>query len=311
MQHDKRQRIGRGTLLPAAAGGLLTMTAVAGEYRLQNGALEARIAVPTVTKEAGQRFDALGSVTSLTWRGHAILSHDGLLDEFNIQNVPPPGYTNAAVGQVFLKPGIGELVRDGDKPYEFWHSYPVGRLADTRVTRHDAALLRCEQRLDGTNGWGYLYAKEYRLDPDGRSLAIGYRLENTGRKELLVEQYNHNWFACSNVCAVRLETGFDVADAAAPWLAPSGRVWRLTAPLTQAAYFGCPATSAPAASNVFALVRDDGVRIDVSGDFALARFAVFATPAAFCPEAFGLWRVAPGESRAWERRYRLSEAATR
>jgi hypothetical protein len=287
----------------------MAMASMAGEYRLRDGDLEARIAVPTVTAESGQRFDALGSVRSLAWQGRELLTHDGLIDEFNIQNVPPPGYTTAAVGEGFIKVGIGELTRDTDRPYEFWHAYPVRRRADSRVAQHDARALRSEQRLGGTNGWGYTYAKTYRLDGTDGTLTVACRLENTGRRELLIEQYNHNWFAQSTACTVWLETAFAVAEPAPAWLTPTGRVWRLSAPLTNAVHFNCPATSAPADDHAFTLVRGDGVRIDVSGDFALARFAVYATPTAFCPEAFGLWRVPAGAACAWERRYRLSGTA--
>jgi hypothetical protein len=301
----KSNRRWRRRHVPLAAAASLAAAAAGDEVVLRMGDLEARVTLPTVTRDACPRFDTLGSVTSLTWRGCQLLAGDGLIDEFNIQPVPPPGFTNAARGQAFLKVGVGELVRDDDGPYAFWRRYPVSRLAASRATHRDAASLRGEQRFESTNGWGYLYTKEFRLEPGGHTLAIAYRLANTGRLALLVEPYNHNWFAAPASCPVRLEPAFAIVEPLPAWLVTDGRALWPATPLRAASYLPCPQTHAPSGSNALVLARADGIRLRLSGDFDLARLALYATPDAFCPEIFGLWRLAPGETRAWTRRYRV------
>jgi hypothetical protein len=257
----------------------------------------------------GPRFDTTATVISVQVEGVEFLCQGGLADEFNPRFVPPPGYIEASPGDPFLKIGVGVLRSRLEPKYVYGNPYPVERLApNTRVPSQEANEAVFTQSIDSGLGWAYAYRKTYAADPATRTLSIHYRLENTGTKPLLVEQYNHNWFRYDS------EEGKANVSATAPFLLNSEKVnaypgWSqsgYTVSLSRQvppSSFRLPQDIPPAGNRV--QVRDSlgGRSVLITGDFQVSRYIAFADEESFCPEIFCLLEIAPGEARSWSRTY--------
>ena len=155
------------------------------------------------------RFDHSGVVGPVTlangvklfgpWKdGHDPANNDsivGPVDEFDMD--APPGYSDAKVGEAFLKIGVGSLVKPQEEKYRFWHNYEIRTPGKwlTAVT-DKSATFRQEHTLGGT---GYDYTKAVELIPadkekGGGGFRIRHILKNTGTKPIETVVYNHNFF---------------------------------------------------------------------------------------------------------------------
>ena len=101
------------------------------------------------------------------------------------------GYDQAEVGDVFLKPGVGLLVKEDDSPYDHFQLYKVADPGKWTVTYDEDSAVFIHV-LD-SDEWGYVYEKSIRLLEDG-TLEIGHRLCNSGSVNIEGDTYNHNFF---------------------------------------------------------------------------------------------------------------------
>ena len=181
------------------AGGLDMIRALsaAALHPLAEGAVQIMIAGPDEiskwTEEYRPRFDLLGAVAALKLDGVPVLVHAGLCDEFGMRRTPP-GFDEAGIGGFFLKPGVGVLKKDRGGRYDFFHPYPVETLLKTE-SRSGPGELTFLQCVDDFHGFGYRYTKQYRFEADSSRLVIRYELINTGKKPIVTDQYNHNFFS--------------------------------------------------------------------------------------------------------------------
>lgn len=258
--------------------------------------------------EYGPRFDTAGAVTAVRRDGLDFCAREGLIDEFNIQPpLSPPGYEAARPGEAFVKIGVGWLTRVDEEPYRFSRAYPVRQLARVEVERQ-GEVLSVSQSLPEESGWGYAYRKIYRVDVNAAALVIDYDLANTGRRLIHAEQYNHNWFNLGGGtidAAYALETKLALGQHTGTWAERRNGGLVLTGTVDDARYFPSPC-SAPAAANALRVKHAArGLAVLVTGDFDVARFALFADRTALCPEVFVDLVIEPGQRRAWQRRYQF------
>ena len=258
--------------------------------------------------EYGPRFDTVGAVTAVARDGQSFCAREGLIDEFNIQGpLSPPGYDEARPGEPFVKIGVGELIRADDTAYRFSQPYIVRQYAPVTAERH-GDVLTVSQSLRTEGGWGYEYHKTYRVQTAAATLVIEYALTNTGTRTIHAEQYNHNWFNFGGDPInehYSLETEFDLVDHDAEWFGRSLGRLTLTGCVTQARYFPSPQSAPVHANSLHVGHATRGQAVVVSGDFSVARFALFADHTALCPEVFAEITLAPGQSRTWKRHYQF------
>lgn len=261
----------------------------------------------------GPRFETLGAVTAIRLEGESFCIHEGLSDEFNIEgDLPPPGYDEAKPGESFMKIGVGELIRTDDGAYDFEHPYPVQQLAPvTEQLHHDELSL--SQRLHTGNRWGYDYRKTYRVMPESAKVVIQYELKNTGSRAFRAEQYNHNWFNCGGGPVdhnYTLKTRFDLEEGQEDWFRRQCGGIVLAGGMTEPSFFESP-RSAPVEANWMCVSHAaKAQQITISGDFDVARFALYADPSALCPEVFADIPLAPGEARSWNRVYEFKSLSS-
>lgn len=279
---------------------------------LSAGGLRVEIATDSrrLDQQYGPRFDRTAIVIAVRLGDLDFVEARGLCDEFGLRGLGVLGFEEAAVGGgEFLKIGVGVLRRDVPGAYTFVRHWPVVESLPVRVVSSSEDV-SVEQRSPLRQGYGYRLSKRYKLErPDG--LTITYELENTGEKSFSFEQYNHNFLNLGGVVSDAL---YSVRPAFA--LPEAGNeVWRLDggqlglaapAPVRGGAYFGVETPGVLAADNRLVLSHAHGGAVEISGDFPLARFAVWATQNAICPETFIRAEVAPGQTVSWRRMYRFA-----
>ena len=301
--------------ISAGSAALLAATGVAvGEVHvLSHGTLRVEIETATSRLDArfGPRFDRTAVVRSITLDDIEFLGTWGLCDEFGLYGNGVLGYETAAVGDPFVKIGVGTLLRDTAANYHFAHPYPVGELFPVRIEGGNGQLTVI-QDSDPEFPQRYHYRKTYTLG-EGGVLTIGYHLENTGEHEWSFEHYNHHWFKLGGVAVgppYRAETGFGLPEAGTNFQRETN-VLQLAAPLRpgEAAYYGSELADISASDNKFALSVGGSTVLHYEGSFPPARFALYASSEGFCPEMFKRATLEPGEIATWSATYRFKVPA--
>jgi hypothetical protein len=314
--------------------GGLTKALSAGEFpsvRVAAEGVEALVYRPDARRGfyRGPRFDGSGMIARVTWQGHTLFGpwrapHDpcandhavGPAEEFGmgIFGMPGPlGFAEAAVGETFLKIGVGVQRKDRPGPYAFSHNYPIVDPGAWRVTQA-AGRARFEHVAPAVRGYRYRYIKELRLERNGFTLA--HRLANTGRREIRTCHYNHHFILLDGAPlgpAYRLELPFRPAvSKPARALVKTGAGWLEYARCLKAkeAWFSVLAAKPmPASRNWFRVVqRETGVAVRVVTEGVCKRFHLFATAKVICPEPFSVFRLKPGQAREWTIRYEFETA---
>jgi hypothetical protein len=254
-------------------------------------------------KNFGPRFDNTGFVSSAKVKGKEFLGPFGLSGEFGILGTGVLGYDRAKPGEEFVKIGLGRLKRLDDKPYEFSRKYQVARLFPTQVkTGRDTVTFT----QDGEMGaFKYRYMKRYRVDRKLRLITVEYELTNTGRATWEFEHYNHNWlrFGADPVGPpyfVRPEFGLDPDKRKG--MVFSGTQMRLNVK-ANGAYLSSR-KKAPVQRNRLHVGRQGGTQsVDISNNFPLSRFALYADQRGICPETFHRAQLGPRQQSQWKRVY--------
>jgi len=212
------------------------------------------------------------------------------------------GYDSAAVGEGFLKIGVGLLRRDSDGPYDWFHLYEILDAGKRSVsTSPDKAVFSHE--MPGI----YTYTKTVELTgPD--SFRISHRLMTAEPMRIL--QYCHNFFTFGMDrvdCERSVE--FD-APIRAIWrednvnaLNDSKKIW-LRADMTPGQL--CYANICCDSSVPYGFVLRSGVRaVRVTGSLPMAPSVFWSNYRVFCPEPYVELNAVPGQPLEWSTDYKL------
>ena len=101
----------------------------------------------------------------------------------------------AAIGERFPKPGVGLLTRPDEKPYHFGRDYEVVPFEKKTEIHEDYAVF-VQEPMEAL-GYAFRETKTVRLE--GQSIVTETVLENTGDKELELEEYNHNFVGINHL----------------------------------------------------------------------------------------------------------------
>lgn len=114
----------------------------------------------------------------------------GLLNEFDIEE--PQGFRETLVGERFHKIGVGNLLKLEDKPYDFFHPYPMEPIEIT-VRKQGAQSIRYKTIGTSSHTSTVVYGKSISINQN--ELLIEYSLENRGAKTLKTSEYCHNFLS--------------------------------------------------------------------------------------------------------------------
>jgi len=168
-------------------------------YILKNEHLEVHIDLP-LENYGLSRFDWTGKIVAVKFQDvylsgiertdieNTDLIGKGFYNEFGIDKAL--GYDTAEVGSWFHKIGVG-LLKKEDRQYSFANNYQI-KPAEFRVkTLTNKVLIQCKSVA--VNGYSYLLKKEIELFE--QSFRITYELQNTGKKTIVTDEYNHNFLS--------------------------------------------------------------------------------------------------------------------
>lgn len=285
-------------------------------HLLQSDELDVRIAKPGTYH--GSRFDWTGFITQVTWRkaGLAFCTVEsdipgggsggiGLCNEFGI--VQPIGYEEAAPGGWFSKPGVGLLQRPDGDSYSFFRPYRI-RPFDIRT---EAAQDRVSVQVLPMEANGYAFRLDKTISLDGARLRVAYRLVNVGTKTIETEEYVHNFLriGCHSLGpdyaltfggpVTLLETNpeltsdFELDGNVIHWLRKPEGVFYSKLPAPEREHpFTWELRHVPS-----------GAYMRESGDFPVARMALWGRASVVSPEVFIDIRLEPGEELGWTRTF--------
>tara|TARA_B110000091_G_C13753499_1_gene448806 strand:+ start:153 stop:1037 length:885 start_codon:yes stop_codon:yes gene_type:complete len=166
---------------------------------LKNNHLEIQIDLPSENYRFS-RFDWTGKIVSVKFKDLHLTGSEnnegdpenvlgkGLYNEFGIET--PLGFAETPIGGWFHKIGVG-LLKKEDAFYTFDKKYEI-RPAVFKITQTANRLLICCTSKT-MNGYSYVLEKNIELLENGFS--IDYKLQNTGAKKIVTDEYTHNFMA--------------------------------------------------------------------------------------------------------------------
>lgn len=297
------------------------------QAEISNGRIRARLLLPDAKTGyyRGTRFDWSGAVSSLQWQGHEYFGqwfekydptlHDaiqGPVEEF-LTGDSSLGYAEAAVGERFVRIGVGAVRKPQEAAYRRFETYEI---VDPGTWKVDTGKDRITfvHTLGDTNGYAYEYRKTLRLVDD--TLVIEHALKNTGRKPIATSTYNHNFFTLDGQTTgpdfvVRFPFDPRAARSLGGLAEVRGRdlaFLKVLEPkqtvLSEMEGFG--PTAADYDFRIENRKSRAGVRI--VGDRPLQKLLFWSAPKTVCPEPYIDVSAAPGQTSSWRITYHFYEA---
>jgi hypothetical protein len=166
---------------------------------LKNKNLEIHIDLPAENYNSS-RFDWTGKIVNVMFQNIQLASIEsltsknetqigkGFYNEFGIDTAL--GFNEAIIGDWFHKIGVGLLKKESEA-YIFSENHKI--IPAKFQTNHtpNTLLIVCTAAL--RNGYSYQLKKEIAIQENG--FTINYSLENTGEKEIITDEYVHNFTA--------------------------------------------------------------------------------------------------------------------
>jgi hypothetical protein len=296
------------------------------QAEITNGRIRAVLHLPD--PQAGYyratRFDWSGSIASAEWKGHTYFGqwfprHDpkindaitGPVEEFD--NI---GYDEAKPGESFVRLGIGAIRKPDEPAYRRFSTYEIADPGKWTVNK-SADAIEFVHELGDTLGYAYVYRKKVRLD--GNSIVLEHRLQNTGRKAIATNGYNHDFFMLDNqptgpdfVVKFAFEPKAVSPQAIAGFVELRGKEWVYLQELQRSVQTQITGFGPTARDNDFRVENHKtGAAVRQTGDRPLTKINVWSPRTTICPEAFIDVRVDPGKETTWRINYEFYEVAKR
>ncbi|WP_298493061.1 hypothetical protein [uncultured Algibacter sp.] len=164
---------------------------------LKNENLEIHIDFPNENYNFS-RFDWTGKITTVKFKNILVTSIEsqdyinehvlgkGFYNEFGIDNAL--GFNETEIGDWFHKIGVG-LLKKEDSSYLFSNKYKI-KPANFKISvKENSVIITCKS--DSVNGYSYILKKEIQLHKN--NFSITYHLHNTGKKNIITNEYSHNF----------------------------------------------------------------------------------------------------------------------
>ena len=285
------------------------------EAQLSNGVIDARIYLPDSASgyyRAG-RFDWSGVMPELTYKGHTFFGqwfekYDPYINDAimgPVEAFDPVGYQAGAVGDPFVKIGVGVLEKLDTLPYHFAKPYPIVNHGTWDVKAGKDSIT-FNHTLPG-GPYPYAYTKTIKLVDN--EMIISHTLVNKGNQAIDTRVFDHNFFVIDqdNIgpgYVVRFP--FQIASQTnrlAPFAAVNGQEIRFESPLGAADHPNLRAITGhrPIAADNEVVIenRNTGVAVRIRGDKPIAILDFWSAIKTLCPEPYIDVNVAPGETFSW------------
>ena len=295
------------------------------EVTVTNGKLKAVFHLPDAKTGSyrGSRFDWSGVVKSLTYGKHEYfgvwyekhdpLHHDaitGPVEEF-LSGDEALGYGEAKVGGTFVRIGIGAMRKASDGKFERFGRYELVDGGKCKVSVGKDRVWFVQDLMDAASGYGYRYEKTVRLGKGTPEMRIEHLLKNTGKKKIVTDTYNHNFFVIDGEPTgpnLRVDFGFDAVAKLRlePLAGLSGRKLAYREELRRGQTVMSEITGFGGQAKDYAFEMDNlktGAGVRISGDRPLSKVIFWLIRSVLSPEPYLSISIAPGESFSWRIRY--------
>lgn len=171
-------------------------------YILKNNNLEIEIDYPNENYNFS-RFDWTGKITKVKFQDLPVSTFEttncenehiygkGFYNEFGIDTAL--GFEDTDVGGWFHKIGVG-LLRKDDNEYQFSKKYDIKPAKFEITNDSNKTIMLCNS--ESVNGYSYFLKKEIEIHEN--SFSIKYFLKNTGQKDIITDEYTHNFIVLNN-----------------------------------------------------------------------------------------------------------------
>jgi hypothetical protein len=275
----------------------------------------------------GTRFDWAGQIHSLRWKKHEYFGqwfdkydpklHDaieGPVEEF-LTNMGSLGYTEAKVGETFVRIGVGTVRKTDDKDYQRFNTYEI---VDPGVWKHAKGKDWIEfvhELKDSGTGYSYVYRKKLTFAKN--TLVIEHDLKNTGRKRIDTSVYNHNFFTLDNQTTgpdfvvrfpyelkAQKPLNSELADVRGKEIIFNKVFERGQTVYTEFEGFG----PTPASYDIRIENRKTGAAVHITGDRPIQKQVFWSAWKTVCPEPYIDVSADAGKSSTWRLTYEFYEA---
>tara|TARA_R110000822_G_scaffold6493_11_gene27508 strand:- start:696 stop:1580 length:885 start_codon:yes stop_codon:yes gene_type:complete len=290
---------------------------------LKNKNLEIQIDLPIENYNAA-RFDWTGKIVNVKFQNIQLASSErittknetqigkGFYNEFGIDTAL--GFNEAAIGGWFHKIGVGLLRKESER-YLFSENHEI-KPAEFEINyTSNSILITCISVLH--NRYSYILRKEIELLENG--FTIHYRLENTGEKELITDEYVHNFTAIGKAFINEnyiLKFPFQLEPAL--FIETVNLEQKVAVGQTEIKFIGAPReqfffSNLSGYKNVEAKWKLQNLKHKISisetGDFKTNKVNVWGWQHVISPELFINISLKPGKTKSWTRVYTISKIA--
>ncbi len=288
---------------------------------LTNGKVKMKVYLPD--KERGlyraTRFDWSGVIGSVQHKGHEYFGywkdthdphfHEDLMGPVEGFIEPGPGYEEAAPSGHFIRIGVGVLKKEAEPEYDWMKTYEIVDHGLWEV-EHGNDWISFTHRLESDIGYSYIYRKSIRLKADG--FLIDHTLENTGRKPIETDQFNHNFFMIDGEPsgpAFKISFPFEpqTNDDPKGYARIEGKDLLITREVRDDAFFLLLDGYSQQLEDhrVTVLNQESGAGVSFTVDKPLYRMAFWACGTTLSPENSVWISAAPGKRDQWTSEYTL------
>jgi len=268
------------------------------------------------------RFDYTGKIAVVRFKNILISGSErsspesknqfgrGFYNEFGIDTAL--GFEETPIGSWFHKIGIGLLLKE-DNDYQSNKTYKIQPAAFLTKIESDSLKIICKS--EQINNYSYILIKTIKVYES--SFRIDYQLKNIGTKEIITDEYAHNFISFDQELInsnyflkfpfAFLPESFDKTVNSENKVQVGDKEFRFTEPPNNQFFFsnlsgGEKVEAAWELSNF-----KSKISLRETGSFATNKINLWGWKHVISPELFHQISVKPGQSAAWSRTYTLSE----
>jgi len=295
------------------------------QAEITNGLIRARLYLPDGVNGfyRGSRFDWAGVMPELEYNGHTYFGkwydeeHDPTFHDHiagPVEEFTPIGYEEAKTGEVFLKIGVGILVKPEESKYSFATPYKNINSGRWKVKKKSDKV-EFIQTLDH-EGYSYRYQKTVQLVKGKPEMVLFHSLKNTGINELVTSTYNHNFFVIDNqpigpdfdvTFPFKLTSETEVAGTLGK-LQDNKILFEKELVSDDHLFFRSLTGfgNNPEDYNIKIGNHKTGAGVQITSDQPLSRIVFWSAPKTLCPEPYIKLAIKPGETATWKIVYQFT-----
>ncbi len=288
---------------------------------LKNKNLEIKIDLPLENYNFS-RFDWTGKIVEVKFKNKLLSTIErtdaqnenylgkGFYNEFGIDTAL--GFDETKIGDWFHKIGVGLLKKEGS-PYLFHKNYEIKPAEFKIFNKPNCIVIHCIS--EATNGYSYLLKKKIELQESGFS--INYTLQNTGEKDIITDEYAHNFIAIDKGLigpnyrlkfpfSLKLEQFKETVNPEEKVVFKQNEIKFKASPEEQ--FFFSNLTGSKNSTAKWEVINlKSNIGISETGSFQTNKINLWGWKHVISPELFFKIHIKPGKSTEWTRNYTVFE----